>query len=67
MSNYQRLHDACVDAGYTVEKHGDDGLFHDWDVHLIIEDLHQRVEAAEKKLELIDKCKKCRVQTNRLR
>jgi len=66
MSDSNKLHESIVSAGYDPEEWGDDGLFFDWEVRKVIDDLHGRVIRAEKALETVKKCKKCRKQINRL-
>ena len=62
MSNSSRLSESCKAAGYEP---GEDGIFDDWRVMEVVDDLSRRVHEAEKALETVKKCKKCRKQINR--
>jgi len=60
MSDYNRLHKACIEAGYEVNENG---TFDDWDTHIIIEDLRSKLKKAYDKIAQYKKinkgCAKC--------
>jgi len=66
MSNSNRLHESIVSAGYDPEVWGDEGTFYDWDVMEVVDDLHKRVIKAEKALEKLKMCKKCKKQIKKI-
>jgi hypothetical protein len=57
MSNSSRLQESCKDAGYETND-----FFDDFDISQIIDELNDRVIKAEKAIETLKNCKKCRKQ-----